>query len=103
MTLEEALVSVWRQALVENAKAVELAGRRYPVGRTARRGLRQVDFVFEGQPLRGIEQNPETRSRWAQLARGGAKVMQFLEPFGGRGPARRYIAVVVNGKVTLYR
>jgi hypothetical protein len=39
-----------------------------------------------------LEQNPETASRWAQLARQGKKVMQFLH----RG---RYIAVVVDGKV----
>jgi hypothetical protein len=104
MTLEETLVSVWRQTLVENLKAVDLAGRSFPVRRTARRGLRQVDFDFEGNELRGIEQNPETRSRWAQLARGGAKVMQFLAggPAGERA-GRRYVAVVVNGKVTLYR
>ena len=93
--LEEALISVWRQALVENAKTVELAGRSYPVRRTARRGLCQVDFTFEGQELRGIEQNPETKSRWAQFARAGKKVMQFLS-------AGRYIANVVDGKVTLY-
>ena len=38
--------------------------------------------------MRGLEQNPETASRWAQLARQGKKVMQFLQ-------GRRYIAVVV--------
>jgi len=122
MTLDEALVAVWRQTLVENAKAVELAGRRFIVKRTPRRGLRQVDFEFDGETLRGLEQNPETSSRWAQLARGGAKVMQFLELSGGREstvadgslPAKsreeprdlrsmRYLAVVVNGKVTHYR
>jgi hypothetical protein len=57
--------------------------------------LRQVDFAFDGQELRGLEQNPETRSRWAQMARAGNKVMQFLS----RG---RYLAVVVDGKVTPY-
>jgi hypothetical protein len=104
MTLEEALVSVWRQTLVENQNAVDLGGRRFPVRHTPRRGLRQVEFVFEGNELRGLEQNPETRSRWAQLARGGAKVMQFLAGGpGGKMAGRRYVAVVVNGKVTLYR
>ncbi len=95
MTLEEALASVWRQALVEAAAAVELAGRRFPVRTTPRKGLRQVDFVFAGESLRGLEQNPATGSRWAALARSGAKVMQFLS--GGR-----YVAVVVDGKVTRY-
>ncbi len=53
------------------------------------------DFQFEGHELRGLEQNPETASRWAQLAREGKKVMQFLQQ-------RRYIAVVVDGKVRFY-
>jgi hypothetical protein len=42
-----------------------------------------------------ILQNPETKSRWAQEARSGKKVMRFL----GEG---RYVANVVDGKVTLY-
>jgi NADPH-dependent ferric siderophore reductase len=95
LTLEEAMASVWRQALVDKAKSVELAGRAYPVRATAKRGLRQVDFVFEGEELRGLEQNPKTQSRWAQLARAGKKVMQFLQQ-------GRYVGVVVDGKVTLY-
>jgi hypothetical protein len=95
MTLEEALVEVWRQALAEGAKNVELGGEKFPVRETPRKRLREVDFVFEGQPLRGLEQNPKTGSRWAQLARAGHKVMQFLS-------AGRYIGVVVDGKVTLY-
>jgi len=96
MKLEDALVAVWRQALGENANIVELEGRRYPVGRTQRRRLRQVDFEFEGQSLRGIEQNPETRSRWAALARAGQNVMQFTSE-------GRFFANVADGKVTLYR
>jgi hypothetical protein len=43
----------------------------------------------------GIEQNPATKSRWAQLARSGDKVMQFIQD-------GRYIAAVADGKVTLY-
>ena len=96
MTLDEALLSVWRQTLEENLNLVELEGRRFPVRRTQRRRLRQVDFEVEGQSLRGLEQNPETRSKWAELARGGQKVMQFLS--GGR-----YIGNVSEGKLTLYR
>jgi len=52
------------------------------VRRTPKRGLRQVDFVFDGNKIRGLEQNPDTRSEWAKLARSGKKVMQFLS--GGR-------------------
>lgn len=77
-SFEETLIEVWRQALAENAKSVELGKERYPVRRTPKRGLRQVDFVFDGYEIRGLEQNPGTKSRWAQLARSGKKVMQFL-------------------------
>ena len=78
MTLEEALVTVWRTALVENSREIELDGQTFPVRTTPKKRLRQVDFVFDGQELRGLEQNPETGSRRAQLARAGHKVMQFL-------------------------
>jgi hypothetical protein len=95
MTLEEAMEKVWRQALVEGAAEVELDGKRFAVRETPRKRLREVDFEFEGQPLRGLEQNPKTESHWAQLARAGHQVMQFLS-------AGRYLGVVVDGKVTLY-
>jgi hypothetical protein len=94
-SFEETLIEVWRQALVENAEAVELGAERYAVKRTAKSRLRQVDFVFEGNEIRGLEQNPKTKSRWAQLARSGKKVMQFLSN-------GRYVANVVDGKVKLY-
>jgi hypothetical protein len=77
-SFEQTLIDVWREALVENAKAVGLGSEPYPVRTTPKRGLRQVDFVFEGNEIRGLEQNPETKSRWAQMARSGKKVMQFL-------------------------
>lgn len=60
-SFELALVSVWLQALAENA--AELGGSRYPVLRTPKRSLRQVDFVFEGNEIRGLQQNPDTKSR----------------------------------------
>jgi hypothetical protein len=95
ISFEQALVEVWRQALVKNAKVVVLGTERFPVRLTPKRGLRQVDFVFEGNEIRGLEQNPDTKSRWAQMARTGKKVMQFLSE-------GRYAAVVVDGKVNLY-
>src|SRR5215469_3996121 len=94
-SLEETLISVWRQTLVDDAKGVTLNDRSFPVLRTSRSRLREVDFEFEGHQLRGLEQNPEAASRWAQLAREEKKVMQFLQ-------RRRYIAVVVDGKVQFY-
>jgi hypothetical protein len=94
-SLEEALLSVWRQTLSENANLVEIDGRRFPVRRTARLRLRQVDFEFGGEPIRGIEQNPGARSRWARLASDGAKIMQFTA--GGH-----FFGNVADGKITLY-
>src|ERR1700756_5579077 len=95
-SFEQTLVAVWRQVLVENATAVELGGKQYSVRITPKKGLRQVDFVFDGNEIRGLEQNPETKSRWAVLARRGKKVMQFLSE-------GQYVANVVAGKVTVYR
>lgn len=95
LSLEESLIEVWRQALVEDAKVVELGKDRYTVRLTPKRHVRQVDFVFDGNDIRGLEQNPDTKSRWAHMARTGKKVMQFLSE-------GRYVANVVDGKVNLY-
>jgi len=91
MTLKKRWKRLWRQALVEGAAEVELDGKRFAVRETPRKRLRQVDFEFEGQPLRGLKQNQKTESHWAQLARAGHQVMQFLS-------AGRYLGVVVDGK-----
>src|ERR1700739_4327288 len=96
LSFEQALIDVWRQALVDDAKTVKLGTDSFPVRSTPKSGLRQVDFVFEGKEIRGLEQNPQTKSRWAQMARSGKKVMQFLSE-------GRYVANVVDGKITFYR
>ena len=93
--IQVVLISVWRQTLVEGAKHVLIDREKYPVKRTAKRGLKQVDFRFEDHELRGLEQNPHTKSRWAKMAREGKKVMQFLH-------AGQYVAVVVDGKMKTY-
>jgi hypothetical protein len=53
---------VWRQALVEEARSAMLDNCSFPVRRTRRSRLREVDFQFEGHELHGLEQNPETGS-----------------------------------------
>jgi hypothetical protein len=93
--LHETLLSVWKQALVERKKRVTLGEDSYAVQSTPKHALLHVDFEFAGRRIRGLEQNPATASRWAELARQGAKVMQFL--IGGR-----YIAAVHDGKVTRF-
>jgi hypothetical protein len=92
---EQVLISVWRQTLVDGANYVQIDGEKYAVRETLKRRLKQVDFRFDGHELRGLEQNPDTKSRWAKMAREGKKVMQFLD--GGR-----YVAVVVDGKMKTY-
>ena len=94
-SFEAALLSVWKQSLVDKKKTVELGGETYSVRQTSKRKLKQIDFRFEDRELRGLEQNGNTKSRWAKLAREGKQVMQFLE-------AGRYIAVVVDGRVQIY-
>lgn len=95
MSFEETLVEVWRQVFLENAKAIVLGTGRFRVVRTPKRKLRQVDFLYDGKEIRGLEQNPATKSRWAALAKEGRKVMQFLAD-------GRYAAVVVDGQATTY-
>lgn len=95
MNFEETIISVWRQVLVDEAKFVTLDGRRSPVRETSRSKLREVDFQFGKETLRGLEQNPNTTSRWAQLARQEKKVMQFLSD-------GKYIANVIDGKAKIY-
>jgi len=94
-TLEETLLSVWRQSLVDNLKLVIVEDDTFSVRATPRQKLKQVDFQFAGRELRGLEQSPSTKSRWAQMAKQGVKVMQFLEH-------GKYIAVVSDGQVHLY-
>src|SRR5512136_3471941 len=95
MTLGETLIEVWRQVLVEGKPRVELAGKSYPVTTTRAKKLRTVRFDCIPYHIDGIEQNPETGSRWALLAREGKRIMQFsLE--------RRYIGNVSDGQLTRY-
>ncbi len=76
MTLGEALISAWRQALAEGKTAVELEGENYGVIVLRAKKLRMVEFSFGSTRIVGIEQNPKTSSRWAILARKGNRIMQ---------------------------
>jgi hypothetical protein len=94
-SIQEVLLSVWRQALVEKSATVKIGDHAYRVKTTNKVGLRQVDFVCEGENIRGLEQNPASKTRWAAMAREGKPVMQFL--FGGA-----YIANVADGVFRAY-
>ncbi len=95
MTLAQTLISVWQHVLAEGKVSVEVDGRSYRVGRTRSRKLRTVDFLFGVAQLTGIEQNPQTASRWAAMARKGKRIMQF-------SCEGRYFANVVEGQLTRY-
>lgn len=93
--LAETLVSIWRQVLAERKSAGEIGGTRYTVGVTRSSRLRAVEFPFGRHRFAGIEQNPETSSRWAALARDGGRII----PFSCDG---RYVANVCDGALTRY-
>jgi len=81
--------------MVENGVAVNLGTESYPVTRSQAKRLRQVAFDFEGNTIKGIEQNPKTKSRSAAMALARKKIMQFIQN-------GRYIAVVADGKLIMY-
>jgi hypothetical protein len=89
------LGSVAKQLL--NGDEVEVEGKRLPVRRTSKQGLRTVTFTVEGRQYAAIEQNPEKPSRWGQLARSGHQVVQFKDI-----QSNRFVAVAVDGDVTVY-
>ena len=93
--IDQAFLSVWQQALIDQLKIVKVGGSTFSVRRTSKNRLAQVDFEVEGQEFRGLEQNPQTASRWAKMAREGSKVMQFLQ-------AGRYVGVVSDGVLKRY-
>jgi len=90
------LADVARQVF-EGLKTVTTPSGTARVMLTSKQGLRKVEFTAGDARLVGIEQNPSTASRWARLAREGHQVMQFRDARTGA-----YVAVVVDGKVTLY-
>lgn len=95
MTLAETAISIWRQVVEKGRTTVELDDKTYPVGHTRAKKLRTVRFAYESYQLDGIEQNPETTSRWAALAGDGKRIMQF-------SVGRRYVGDVCEGEVTRY-
>jgi hypothetical protein len=93
--LSDVLIDVWSQVLLHDSKVVKLGTEQFPVSTSKTKRLRQVEFVVEGKTIIGIQQNPNTKSNWAKMARSGIRVMQFIHD-------GKYIAVVAAGKVTLY-
>ncbi len=70
MTLGETLLSVWQQALAEGKREIRLESELHRVKETRRKKLRTVRLTYGPYQIDGIEQNPQTSSRWAMLAPG---------------------------------
>jgi hypothetical protein len=79
------------------ADEIEVGGKRLPVRRTSKQGLRTVTFATEGRQYAAIEQNPEKPSRWGQLARSGHQVVQFKDL-----QTNRFVPVAVDGEAKQY-
>jgi hypothetical protein len=94
-SIQQALKSVWQQTLVDKAPYVWLSGERFRVKKKLLTSLRQVDFVCEGQEVQGLEQSPVGKSHWAQMARDGKLIMQFL--YSGY-----HVANVTDGVLHVY-
>lgn len=95
MTASKTLISVWQQVLVADKAKAKIEGAEYTVTNLRAKKLRMVEFDFGDLRIAGIEQNPKTTSRWAELARAGNRIMQFR-------CQGRYIANVCEGKLLRY-
>ena len=89
------LSSVAQQMM--NGTQVTVGGRTSRVSRTGGQRLRTVRFLMGGTEYQAIEQNREKPSRWGKLAREGHQVVQVRDL-----ASERYVAAVVDGKVTEY-
>jgi hypothetical protein len=89
------LGTVARQMM--SADEVEVEGKRLPVRRTSKQGLRTVTFTMGERQYAAIEQNPGKPSRWGQLARSGHQVVQFKDV-----ETNKFVAVAVDGGAKEY-
>lgn len=80
-----------------SGRAVTVDGRTLRVTRTGSQRLRTIRFLIGGTEYQAIEQNPEKPSRWGKLAREGRRVVQIRDL-----STQKYVAAVVDGKVTEY-
>jgi len=80
-----------------SGREVDVGGRKSRVSRTGSQRLRTVRFLMGGREYQAIEQNPEKPSRWGKLARDRHRVVQVRDL-----SSQKYVAAVVDGKVTEY-
>ena len=89
------LSSVARQMM--SADEVEVEGKRLPVRRTSKQGLRTVTFTTGGPHYAASEQNPDKPRSCGQFARSGHQVVQFKDV-----ESNRFVAVAVDGEAKVY-
>lgn len=89
------LGSIARQMM--SADEVEVGGKRLPVRRTSKQGLRTATFTMGGPHYAAIEQKPDKPSSCGQLARSGHQVVQFMDSVNSK-----FVAVSVDGLITVY-
>ena len=74
------------EGIFNNIETIEINGYTYHVDFTSRKGLRL--FKIDGYSY--LEQNPDTGSNWATMARDGHQIMWVMK-------GRRYLAQVRDG------
>ena len=89
------LSSVAKQMM--SADEVEVEGKRLPVRRTSRQGLRTVAFTMGGPHYAASERTHDKLGSCGELARSGHQVVQFkdvqsnrFEAVAGDGEAKEY-------------
>ena len=78
------------------ARIASQVSRGIGTTKTSRQGLNLKTFNSGMGKIPAIQQNPETSSQWATLAKQGHDVVQFRDDSG------KYVGVAVDGKVTYY-
>ena len=89
------LSAIARQLMTANE--VDVGGKRLPVRRTSKQGLRTVTFTMEARQYAAIKQNPAKPTGGASLPRSGHQVVQFKDV-----QTNRFVAVAVDGEVKEY-
>ena len=74
------------EGIFNNQETIEIDGYTYHLDNTPSKGLRV--YMIDGYSY--LEQNPDTGSNWAKMAREGHQIMWVLK-------GRRYLAQVRDG------
>ncbi len=86
-------------AIFNDISIVEIHGMKYHMKKTPTMGLRNFSMKHKNRELLFMEQNPNSKSKYAERARNGEKIMWVMSPrecLGGNGSS--YEACYVNGR-----